>query len=212
MTTPHSALHTPHFSPPRPVIGLLGGIGAGKSLIASQFAQLGCAVVDADGIAHLLLTEAPIQEAIRRRFGDAVFEPSGAVSRQALGKQVFASRADLQILEGIVHPELWRRVRKAVAKARMKDVPAVVLDAALILEKKLDTLCNIMVYISAPEDVRLERARKARGWDPPEVARREASQISLKTKQARADYIIDNRTSPEHALQQIRGILLRIGK
>jgi len=197
---------------PPPVIGLLGGVAAGKSLAAAQFAELGCEVVDADRIAHELLREPGVRRAVRDRFGEGVFDASGQVDRQLLGAKAFARREDLEALEAILHPETRRRVEKAVAGARRKAVPAVILDAPLILEKGLDRLCDRMVYIDAPEQVRRSRAGQMRGWDPPEVARREAAQVSLKTKENRADYTVDNSTSPEHTFEQIRTILSQLAK
>ncbi|MBM4018051.1 MAG: dephospho-CoA kinase [Planctomycetes bacterium] len=196
----------------RPVIGLLGGVAAGKSLVASQFAQLGCAVVDADRVVHQLLREPHIRRAVRRRFGPGVMDASGEVDRQALAAAAFADRSSLEALEALVHPETCRRLEAAVAEARRQAVPAVVLDAPLILEKGLDRLCDVLVYVRAPREVRRRRAGRTRGWDAAEVARREATQISLKTKRHRADYTVDNRTSPEHTFEQVRTILSRVAK
>ena len=212
MPNPKSEIRNPKSPPPRPVIGILGGVGAGKSLVASQLAQLGCEVVDADRIGHALLDEPRIRQAVRERFGDEVFDPSGRVDRQCLGRRVFGSPEDLEALEAILQPELTERVRRAVLDARGGTAAAVVLDAPLILEKGLDALCDFMVYVSVPVEVRQGRVRRARGWNPSEVVRREASQISLKTKQDRADYIVDNSASPEHTLEQIRAILSRAVK
>ena len=201
----------PHSKSP-PVIGLLGGVAAGKSLVAEQFAKMGCEVVDADRIAHELLREPQVRRAVRDRFGDGVLDASGEVDRRLLAARAFANREDLEALEAIIHPETCRRAEKAVAEARRKAVPAVILDAPLILEKGLDRLCDYMVYVSAPAKVRRSRAGQARGWDPSETARREATQVSLKTKQNRADYTVDNSTSPEHTFEQIRTILSQIAK
>jgi dephospho-CoA kinase len=109
-----------------------------------------------------------------------------------------------------MHPELCRRTRCDIDAARLQSVPAVILDAPLILEKGLDTLSDFVVYIEASEEVRRTRAQESRGWPPAEVARREAAQVSLKAKRERADYIVDNNTLPEHTLEQIRRILSRI--
>ncbi len=208
MANPKSAIRNPKS--PRPVIGLLGGVGAGKSLAASQFAELGCEVVDADRIAHAVLCEEAIKQALRERFGDQVFGPGGKLDRRRLGERVFDHPEDRQALEQIVHPEICRRLRRAVQSARAGDAPAVVLDAPLILEKGLDNLCDFMVYVKAPAEVRQNRVGGVRGWDPSEIARREVSQVSLKTKQDRADYIIDNRASPEHTFEQIRRVFLLV--
>jgi dephospho-CoA kinase len=194
-----------------PVIGLVGGVAAGKSLVAGHFAQLGCAVVDADRIGHELLAEPAIRDRIRERFGPGVLDGSGRVDRQRLGEAVFSSPKGLRDLEAIVHPILWRRVAEAVQAARTRPgAPAVVLDAALILEKGLDKLCDCMVYVEAEEGTRQRRARQDRGWDPPELARRERAQHPLKFKRGRADYCVDNNTTPERTLDQVRMILKRI--
>ena len=195
-----------------PVIGLLGGVAAGKSLVAGQFARLGCAVVDADRIAHELLGEPQIRQAIRERFGDGVLTPSGEVDRRLLGEKAFADRESLESLEAVLHPETCRRAEEAVAAARKCTAAAVILDAPLILEKGLDRLCDYLVYIGAPEHVRQSRAGRTRGWGPSEIARREATQVSLKAKQNRADYTVDNSTSPEHAFEQVQTILSQIAK
>ncbi|KPK43359.1 MAG: hypothetical protein AMK72_13430 [Planctomycetes bacterium SM23_25] len=208
MANPKSEIRNPKSV--RPVIGLLGGVGAGKSLVASQFAQLGCEVVDADRIAHAVLGEEAVKQAVRERFGEGVFGPGGEVDRRRLGERVFDRPDDREALERIVHPQVCRRLRRAVETARAGDAPAVVLDAPLILEKGLDNLCDLMVYIRVPAEVRENRVGGARGWDPSEVARREASQVSLKTKQDRADYIVDNSASPEHTFEQIRRIFSRV--
>ena len=209
MTTPHSELRTPH-SPP-PVIGLVGGVAAGKSFVAAQFEKLGCAVVDADRLTGDLLQEPATRRALRQRFGEEIFTVSGEVDRRRLADRVFTDREALESLNSIMHPELCQRTREALDAARRRDVPAVILDAPLVLEKGLDTLSDFVVYIEASEEVRRTRAQESRGWPPAEVARREAAQVSLKTKRKRADYIVDNNTSPEHTLEQIRRILARVG-
>ena len=210
MSTPHSELRTPHSLPP--VIGLVGGVAAGKSFVAAQFEKLGCAVVDADRLTDDLLREPATRQALGKRFGKEIFTPSGEVDRRRLADLAFADRDALEALNSIMHPELCARLRRALDAARRQDVPAVILDAALILEKRLDRLCDYVVYIRASEEVRRTRAQESRGWPPAEVARREAAQVSLKAKRERADYIVDNNTSPEHTLEQIRRILARVGK
>ena len=194
-----------------PVIGLVGGVASGKSLVAAQFAGLGCEVVDADRLVHEILQEPPIRERVRQAFGDGVFDASGHIDRARLGEAVFSDPERLKALEKIVHPPVLGRIREALAAARARPgVQAVILDAALILEKGLDNLCDRVVYIRAEEKVRHWRALEARGWPPSEVARREGSQLPLKFKRQRADYVIDNSSTPEHTLDQVRTILARV--
>ncbi len=194
-----------------PVVGLVGGIASGKTFVARQFASLGCEVVDADAIVHDLLGEEAIREEIRETLGEEALDASGRVDRERLGRTVFADPEKRERLEGIVHPPTIERIREAVEAARRRpEAPAVVLDAPLILEKGLDRLCDRIVYIEAEEGVRQARARERRGWDASELARRERTQLPLKSKRARADYVIENRTTPERTLDQVRTTLSRV--
>jgi dephospho-CoA kinase len=196
-----------------PVIGLVGGVGSGKSFVAAQFAKLGCTVVDADRIGHALLLEPPIRDAIRKRFGEIVINRAGRVNRRRLAEQVFSNREKLDALNSIVHPELWRRFREKVQVLRRRGRGrAIILDAALLMEKGLDNLCDLVVYLDVPEEVRRVRAAEARGWNLSEASRREATQLSLKIKRERADCIIDNSASPKHTVDQIHTILSRVTK
>jgi dephospho-CoA kinase len=214
--TMHKQGRKPHPATGRkpgvPVIGLLGGVGSGKSLVAAQLRELGCRVVDADRVGHELLGEPEIRQAVFEHFGHIVMTRRGHVNRQRLAALAFSDPKELEALERIVHPELWRRVIALVERGRRGKAPAVVLDAALILEKGLDKLCTVMLYISAPIGMRRRRAWMFRGWQPRQVDRREAFQVSLKTKRNRADYIIDNSSTPEHTLVQVRNFLTTITK
>ncbi len=196
---------------PAPVIGLLGGIASGKTLVAGQFAELGCEVVDADAIVHELLAEGPIRDRIREAFGEEVLDPAGQVDREKLGRAVFGDPEKRRQLEKIVHPPTIERIRQAVEAARRRaGRPAVILDAPLILEKGLDNLCDRLVYIKAEGPLRQARAMRARGWDASELARREGTQLPLKSKLEQADYVIENRSTPERSFDQVRSILSHI--
>lgn len=196
---------------PVPVIGLVGGVGAGKSTVARMLAEEGCRVVDADRIAHDVLREDDVKNAVRETFGDSVFDSGGEVDRDRLGREVFGDSGRREALERIVHPPILARMRDEVEAAGAEGPPAVVIDAPLILEKGLAKWCDGMVYIQVPVEVRHRRLREARGWSPSEIQRREASQIPLKKKRRRADTIIDNSASPEHTREHVRRVLARLG-
>jgi dephospho-CoA kinase len=210
MPNPKSEIRNPKSSPP-PVIGLLGGVGAGKTTVAQMMAEQGCRVVDADRIAHEVLGRDEVKRQVRETFGEAVFGPEGEVDRDRLGREVFADAGHREALEAIVHPPILARMREELEAARASGCRAVVLDAPLILEKGLASWCDCMVYIRVPATVRQRRLRRARGWCPAEVQRRDASQVSLRRKQDQADYILENSASPEHTLEQVRRILARLG-
>jgi dephospho-CoA kinase len=188
------------------VIGLLGGVASGKSLVAEQFRRLGAAVLDADRIGHEVLLLPEVREAIRKHFGDKVFRSDGEVDRKALGRIVFASPPagprKLTFLEQLTHPEIRRRLRDEFKQMALNGVPAAMLDAPVMLKAGWDKLCDVIIYIDAPDETRLKRAM-SRGWTAEEFAAREAAQDSLDLKKQRADFVVDNSASEEYTQQQV---------
>lgn len=191
----------------KPVIGIVGGVGAGKSTVAEEFVRLGCVRIDADVVGHELLTQDDVRQEIRTRWGEAVFDEAGQVDRPALARIVFDRDADLAALNEIMHPRigvaLARRVPRALAEA---DATGVVLDAAVLLEAGWDRLCTALVYVDTPADVRAQRVRAQRGWDEAQWRAREKKQNSLDTKAARCEYTVDNSSGVSHLRKQVRRI------
>ena len=195
----------------KPVIGIVGGIGAGKSTVAAELVKLGCARIDADAIGHALLADPAVQRQIRRRWGEGVFDPQGRVDRRALGETVFADAAQLQALGAILHPRMRRRMEQQIARAQADPrVAAVVVDAAVLFEAGWDDLCTHRVFVRAPRAQRARRVRAQRGWDAPAWRRREKMQISLDKKAAKSDYIINNSSSLSCLHEQVRSIFYLI--
>jgi len=181
-----------------PVIGIVGGVGSGKSSVAKALAELvPVAIVDADRLGHQALELPGVQSQLRRRFGEAIFDAAGKVVRAELAKQVFGdspaavvARADL---EAITHPEIGRLARAQQAGYRQANaVRWIVLDAALLLEANWRTFCDVVVFIDVPEELRIDRVRMQRGWSRAEWERREASQWPVARKRSAADVVISN--------------------
>ena len=189
------------------IIGLLGGVAAGKSMVAGMFAELGAGVLDADRAAHEALRRPDVEQAVRRRWGEAVFGSDGRVDRRRLAKVVFKSDpnggGELKFLESLVHPvagELVAQQARALADA---GVDAAILDSPLLLEAGWDKLCERLVFVDAPREARLARAL-VRGWSETEFAAREAAQHSLDRKRQRADVVIDNSGTSEQTRTLVR--------
>ena len=182
-----------------PVLGLTGSIGAGKSLVAALFAERGALVLDADAIGHALLQQRPTRDQVAARFGPAVLAPAaegGAapqIDRRALGALVFADPAALRALENILHPRMRRTFEKAIDRAaRRGRATAVVLDAAILLEKGWERLCDRVIHVDAPHAQRVARLAAQRNWTATELEARERAQWPAEEKRARADFAIDN--------------------
>jgi dephospho-CoA kinase len=194
----------------KPVIGLLGGVGSGKSAVASELADLGCAVLDADRIGHEVLAEPEVRAELRRWWGDCVIAADGSVDRPAVADIVFADPAERARLNDLTHPRIHARLAERVAALRADPAcPAVVIDAALLLETRWHELCTVFLFVDAPAEVRARRVA-ARGWDRDEWARRENAQKPLDKKAARAEYVLDNSSSLPYLRQQVRSVFQRI--
>ena len=109
---------------------------------------------------------------------------------------------ELEYLERLTHPRIAARLAQQVQTAVERGAPAVVVDAAVMIKAGWDALCDTLVFVDAPREVRLQRARQ-RGWTEEEFGRREAAQESLDEKRARADVIIDNAGSPDDTSAQV---------
>jgi dephospho-CoA kinase len=201
-------MHTPRrpggawANGPIPVIGLVGGIGGGKSLAAAALAERGVRVLDADAVGHALLAQRPARERVVARFGPGVLradeegvegsEPE--VDRNLLGRIVFSDPVARRDLEAILHPAMRKTFERAIARAARAGLPGVVLDAAILYEVGWDRLCDAVLFVDAPRDVRLAAAR---GWSADDLDAREAAQATLDSKRQRADRVLENADSPE---------------
>jgi dephospho-CoA kinase len=177
----------------KPVIGLLGLPGAGKSTVAAEMADRGAAVIDADALARQAMSEPAVREAVLQRLGEAVLTDGGEVDRAAVGRAVFGDEPALRWLEGLIHPRVRARRRELRENyAGDPDVLAIVEDSPLLLESGLDQACDVLVLVEAPREERLRRLAESRGWREDELARREKNQWPLDKKRKRADHVISN--------------------
>ena len=189
------------------ILGLVGGVASGKSFVAECFRTLGAAVLDGDKTGHAVLREPAIIDAIRQRWGDGVLDPDGHVNRSAVAKIVFApgNKAEKAFLEQLTHPRIEARLQRQMEQLRTSSDPpqAVVIDAALLFEGGWDKLCDKVIFVDAPRDLRLERA-VARGWSAEQFAAREASQLPLDEKRNRSHIVIRNARTRENVREVVR--------
>jgi dephospho-CoA kinase len=184
---------------PTPVVGLVGGIGSGKSAAASILAGLGAFVLDADAIGHTLLEQSPARDRVLERFGENILGPyteegvRRPIDRRALGAIVFSNPGSLRDLEAILHPLMRRTFERAIGReSRRQRAPLIVLDAAILYEAGWDTLCDAVVFVDAPTEIRLARLEAARGWSAEGLAAREKSQGPVEEKRRQADHLLFN--------------------
>jgi len=191
-----------------PVIGLIGGIGSGKSRVASVFAERGARIISGDEAGHEALRQPDIRERIVQRWGRGVLDEHGEISRRKLGAVVFARADERQALEAMVFPWIERQLRDHIAGATADPaVTLVLLDAAIMLEAGWNKVCDAIVYVHAPRAIRLQRLAEQRGWTEKEVESREHAQLSLTDKVTRADFAVDNSGSLQQLTTQVDNLI-----
>ena len=176
----------------KPVIGILGGIGSGKSTVAAEFAKLGCMVIDADKIAHKLLDEPTVKKKIVGFLSRCVLDSADKIDRKKLAGIVFADTEKLSELNGIIHPLVLQRAQELIKQYnRQGQVKAIVLDMPLLAEVGWDNRCNKVIFVDCEQKIRLDRAKKM-GFEKNQVKIRENFQISLDSKAKLADNTVEN--------------------
>lgn len=172
------------------VVGLTGGIGAGKSTVSAQLADRGAVIVDADQIARdLQAPGAPLLDQMAERFGSHIIDADGALDRAAVAKIVFSDEDALKDLNAIVHPAMQAEIQAQIDAHQDTD-RVVVLDFPLLGENPRRGLAATIV-VDVPHDVAIERA-VARGMDDADVRNRINSQISREKRRETATHVIDN--------------------
>jgi dephospho-CoA kinase len=172
------------------VVGLTGGIGAGKSTVSAMLAERGAAIVDADQIARdLQAPGAPLLDAMAERFGANIIDEHGALDRAAVAAIVFSDEQALEDLNGIVHPAMQAEIQSQIDAHRGTD-RIVVLDFPLLGENPRKGLAATIV-VDVPYDIAVERA-VARGMDADDVRNRINSQITREQRLEVATHVIEN--------------------
>jgi len=176
------------------LIGLTGGIAAGKSTVGEFWKQLGAIEIDADQLAReAIIPGSDGLAAVIETFGREVLDPNGGLDRSKLGQIVFSNPELRSKLEGIVHP----RVRQlALEKINaLSENSMVVYNVPLLVEANVDLPFDVVVTVEAPEETRIKRLVETRGMSVQEATNRVNSQAKPIERAARADYILNSNQS-----------------
>ena len=177
----------------KPIIGILGGIGSGKSTVAAEFAKLGCRIIDADNIARELLGREAVREKIVGLFGESILDSADKINRKKLAEIAFADVDKLSSLNSILHPLVLARAEQLIEQyKRQPQVKAIVLDMPLLAEVGWHKRCDRLIFVDCKPQLRTARMKKKAGFDENQLKIRENSQISLDSKAAISDNTINN--------------------
>lgn len=190
------------------VIGLVGGIGSGKSVASAMLAELGAEVINADVVGHEVYEPGkPGFDAIVAEFGAEVVGADGRIDRKKLGPMVFADGAKLERLNAIVHPLIRAEIERRIRRARDAGVVrAVVVEAAILLEAGWRSLVDQVWVISARREDVVERLAAQRGMAASETDARMAKQMTDAERRSVADVVIENDGSLDELRARLTGL------
>ena len=188
------------------IIGLTGGIGSGKTMVAEYFKSLGIPVYIADKEARQLMTSGNIINVLSNEFGKEILE-NGILNREKLAQLVFNNPKKLQKLNSIVHPEVKKHFDNWVEKH--KNYPFVVKEAAILFESGSYKYCDTIITVTAPLETRLQRVMKRDKTDRESVLKRIENQWTDEQRIAKSNYVIHN-LSVESTKKQVDEILKKL--
>jgi dephospho-CoA kinase len=198
------------------IVGLTGGIGAGKSTVARLLAEHGADVIDVDGLGRKVLEPGGKAEAgVAAEFGRDVLAQDGSIDRAALAKVAFADAAALARLTAISHPAINEELAERLQQVRSARADSIaVLDMAVLAESQLGRTNDqyrytFVITVEAPDEVREERA-VARGSGRDDVRRRMAQQATDTQRRALADVVIVNDGTAEQLATQVDALWKRL--
>ena len=140
------------------IIGLTGASGSGKGYVSAVFSKYSITAVDTDKVVHALYKkDDECKRELRETFGEGIFNPYGSVCRTRLRKIVFSDPEKLKTLNSVVHKHVIRKCEEKIADARKKGKAAIVIDAPLLYEAKMDKMCDFVIAVVADIDIRRER-------------------------------------------------------
>lgn len=185
------------------IVGLTGGIGAGKTLASNAFASLGVPVIDTDLISHALTAPNGLAiDAIHQKFGDELFNDAGQLDRAKMRELVFKDAQKRQALEAIMHPLIAQVAMASIAQH--SDAPYVILAVPLLAESPAWlSRCDRVLLIDCEVETQIERVMARSGLSREQTQAIIMSQASREARKAIANEVIVNESTPEHVTQQV---------
>lgn len=173
------------------VIGLTGNSGSGKGTVADIMMKYGAYIIDCDRIAHINMAKGGASYGdIVSAFGREILDDNNEIDRKALGNIVFKDKNSLELLNSITHKHIVMEVEKNINNNR--DKKAVIIDAPLLIEAGLDSICDSVWAVYAPVEIRLERVMERDNIDREKALLRFTNQMDFEEIKKRADIVICN--------------------
>ncbi len=196
------------------IVGLTGGIGSGKSVVARMFKDEGANVIDLDDLARRVVEpDKPAWRDVVAYFGMGILNPDKTLNRSALGEIVFSDPKSRKVLEEFTHPRIFEERDALLEAIKHKDpCSVVVIEFPLLFELSFQKKFDKVILVYVPRDAQIRRVRERDGLSQNEVDKRLRAQIPIDEKRSLSDYIIDNEGSLDNTRDQVRGVMKDLRK
>lgn len=187
------------------IIGVTGGVGAGKSTVLNYLEKrYGAKLILADLVGHEVMEPGhEAYEQVVKVFGQEIVSEDKTIDRKALGAIVFADEKKRMILNRIIHPAVRQEILRRLEEAKLSHLSSTVVEAALFLEENYDAFCDETWYIYTDEKIRRQRLKESRGYSDERIDQIFRSQKTHEEFQKRCMFMIDNNGSEEETFRQI---------
>ena len=191
------------------VLGLTGGVGAGKSRILELFSHdYGAQVIQADLVARKLEDPGPPGLAgLVSLFGTGILQKDGTLDRKGFAERIFGNPEALKRVNALIHPLTWNEIKRQI---RESSADLIVVEAALFDERSRE-VCQYLLYVDTQDEIRIQRLMENRGYSRGKCLDIMKNQADRSRFLELADFVIDNSGSLEGSRQQIRQILKKTG-
>lgn len=189
------------------IIGLTGATGSGKSTVSEFFGENGYVIINADNIAKkALLPGSSCLKQVCGAFGEDILNTDGTLNRQRLAERAFSSEENAQLLNDITHPWIFLQVMKLCRENIDSGNKKIVFDAPLLFESNSDIMCDCVVGVTAPKEVRMQRLMKRDGLTREQLEKRMSVQQSDEFYINKSDFVIDGSKSLEEIKNEINEV------
>lgn len=178
------------------IIGLTGTSGSGKSTVADIFKKSGCKIIDADLVARkVMIPPSKCLDELCIKFGDDILNFDGTLKRALLAQRAFSSKENTELLNSITHPFIVTKINNDIKQSFENGYNIVVVDAPQLFESKCNNICNIIVSVIAPTDIRLGRIIARDNITKFQAMQRMSAQHTDEFFKENCDYVINNNTT-----------------
>lgn len=193
------------------IIGLTGPTGSGKSTVSDFLQNQGCFIINADKLGHDALLNKSCIEHLKLAFGNDILNKNGEIIRSQLASHAFASKENTEKLNQITHPYIFMEALNLTDNIRSKENhPVIIFDAAVLLESKMDILCDYVISVIAPKNIRISRIINRDGISKEAAERRMSAQNADSYYTEKSDFIIDGSKDIKEVKNAAHNVLNKI--